>query len=195
MQFSDFVKKLHASDSVTIADMVAVLDAYHAGLGEIQIIPVPFDPPVGEAFFRRIETDRTSAYEEEFWNVAVYYCADLDNHPKQRRYVLAKELMHAFDPPESWASDKEKFIRLLKDIQNEPLPEDRTPVFSAEIETRWKALVALCPIGPRAEFTERFNAGEMEEYEIASHFGVPTWTVQYIVDDYFVQASERLLGS
>jgi hypothetical protein len=196
MNYSHFIEKLHAKGAceVALADIVEILNNYHEGLGMIQIIPIPFDPPNNEAFFRRIDLGQDSRHEDPFWNVAVYYCLGLDENPKQRRYVISKELMHAFDPPEAWADSKEKFIALLKDIQNEPLPDDRNLVFSAEIATRWKALIALCPKASRDEFAERSSKGDMEPYEIAAVFGLPQWVVPYILDDYFDKAYAVLTG-
>lgn len=194
MNYSDFVKKLHSDDTeeVAVDDIVTILRNYHAGLGEIEIIAIPFDPPNEEAFFRRVDLGQDSRHEDPFWNIAVYYCQGLDEHPKQRRYVISKELMHAFDPPEAWADSKEKFKSLLKDIQNEPLPEDRGPVFSADITTRWKALITLCPKESRDAFVDRSSKGDMEPYEIAAAFGLPQWVVPYILDDYFDTAYQAL---
>lgn len=193
MLFKDFVEHAHKGGAeVTLDRLVTILKDYHHGLGNIDIIPIKYEPPHGEAFFRRVTPDRTSAYGPEFWHVEICYCQSLNDTPQQRRYALTKELMHAFDEQEAWAKDKEAFKRLISDIQNNPLPADRNEVFKSELSTRWKALVALCPREVRDRLTSEFKSGAIEDYEIAAIFGLPEWLVKYIVDDYFVTAYDSL---
>lgn len=196
MLFKDFIYTLHdgVTGEITFQSILTVLNEHHHGLGDINVYSQRYETPSEDAFFRRVEQDRSSPYGEEFWHVEVHYCNTLDDHPRQRRYALTKELTHVFDDREAWAGDKEAFQQLLRDIQNDPLPDSQNSVYKADIATRWKALVTLCPVDQRNAVAARAVDLDIEDYEIAARFGVPIWTVPWIVDDYFLTARQTLMN-
>lgn len=196
MKFGDFINLLHAgdTDSVSVEDIKNILLAHHHGLGDIDIHAIYYNEPTGGAMFRRTGEDRTSAYEDVFTHVEVTYCASLDGHSRQRRYAITKELMHSFDPPEAWAKDMGALNRLVVDIVNEPLPQDRTPEYVSEIDTRWKALVALCPLRRRNDLVSTLQNEKSHPADISEAFGIPLWTVPYVVGEYFLKARQDLIG-
>ena len=195
MKFNRFIERLHSTNSqdVPFNESLRVINECHEGIGDIRVWAIPFDSDRRDAFFRRVELERTSVYGNEFWNVEIRYSDTLDDHPRERRWALTKELMHVFDGSDAWASSREAFKRLIRDIQNEPLPTAQSPAYRADLATRWKALIALCPLDQRNKLAKGYEDGVIEDYEIASVFGVPLWLASVIVDPMFIEARTQLM--
>ena len=93
--------------------------------------------------------------------------------------------MHVFDTEDERTNTKEKFKTLLREIQNKPLPEHASPMYLADLNTRWKAVMVLCPKKYRDECRAKYLLGKMEDSEIAEKFRVPEWIVPFVMDEYY----------
>jgi len=172
----------------------AAVNAMHGEIGRVDVIAVHYQEPNHQAFYRLTDNDRSSPYEEEFTVAEIVYCVGLDEHPRERRYALTKELMHVFDTPEQRADTREKFISLMKEIQNRPMPQHESQMFRSELDTRWMAALALCPKKFRDEYLPKFRGQEIASFDIAEIFRIPEWVVPFIMDDYYDVAHETLVG-
>lgn len=161
---------------------------HHAEIGRVDVFSVDYPQPNGQAHYRLGETDRTSAYEEEFLVAEIRHCHTLAADQNEYRYSLTKELMHVFDPPNARVDSREKFVQLLRDIQNKPLPEHVSPMFASELDARWMACLVLCPKKFRDVFLADYRAKRIQNVDIAETFLIPEWVVPFIMDDYYETA-------
>ncbi|MER9402706.1 hypothetical protein NKI36_01445 [Mesorhizobium caraganae] len=141
-----------------------------------------------------LDTDRTSAYEEEFVVAEIRYCDGLDEQPNDRRFALTKELMHVFDSPEEMANTRARFVQLMSEIQNTPLPEHASPMYQSEITTKWMAAVILCPKPIRQQFLVPYREGALKEAEVAAALRLPRSIIPDIMDDYYDLAFESVMA-
>lgn len=193
MQFSDLLNSTIKLDKRKIAfdfcrDRV---NTSHAGFGEIKVQRITYPTPNDQAFFRLLGEDRTSVYDEPFMEAEIRYCSNLDNHPRQQRYALTKELCHVFDAESERTDTKEKFVQLLRDIQNQPSDEDASPMYLAEKRTRWQAIMLLCPKKFRDQLKPAYDSQKLKSFEVADDFEIPEWVVPFLMDDYFDEIYER----
>ena len=195
MRFKNLVEHIAALDSpkVTFRFLREKIDLHHAGVGKLKVWGVTYPVPNRQAFYRLVGENRTSAYDEPFDEVEICYCLDLDNDVRDRRYALTKELMHVFDSENERVNTKEKFKQLLREIQNKPLLEHASPMYKADINTRWKAVIALCPKKFRNDYHAAYVTGKMEPYEISEKFMVPEWIVPFVMDDYYNVAYDSFM--
>lgn len=173
----------------------AAVNATHADIGRVDVIAVEYPKPNMQAFYRLAGSDRSSPYDEEFTVAEVVYCEELDNHPSERRYALTKELMHVFDKDDQRADSREKFISLMREIQNRPMPQHESAMFKSEIDTRWMAVLVLCPKKFRDQYLEAYKAGKIAAFDIAETFRIPEWVVPFAMDDYYEIAHATLLAN
>lgn len=176
----------------TLADLVRT---YHQGVGTVAVFAVTYPTPLRQAHYRMVDMDRSSPYDEEYGDVEISYCEELDQHFREKRYALTKELMHVFDTPGARVDSREKFVSLLKEIQNQPLPSHASEAFMSEMDTRWMAAIILCPKHLRDARVEAYRAGKIQDFDIAEEFKLPEWVVPFIMDDYYDRAFEELVGS
>lgn len=187
MLFKDLVAYVikHDKPTVSFDFLRQKINLHHTGVGSIIVWAVQYPTPNKQAFYKLLGTDRTSAYDEEFVEAEIRYCQELDDHPRERRYALTKELTHVFDLPNERADTKDKFKTLLREIQNQPIPADASKMYQADVNTRWKAAILLCPKKFRDEYKSKYDSGDMEAYEIAEIFMVPEWIIPFVMDDYY----------
>ena len=187
MQFKHLVEKVNELNTpkVPFRLLKGIVNDHHLGVGIVNVRSIKYQPPNMQAFYRLIGEDCTSAYDETFFEVEICYCVGLDAEPRERRYAWTKELMHVFDTEEERTNTKEKFKTLLREIQNKPLPEHASPMYLADLNTRWKAVMVLCPKKYRDECREKYVHGKMEDSEIAEKFRVPEWIVPFVMDEYY----------
>jgi hypothetical protein len=170
----------------------AAVNGLHDGIGRVDVISVEYPEPNHQAFYRLAENDRTTPYEEEFTVAEIVYCDGLNHHPRDRRYALTKELMHVFDTEEQRADTRVKFISLMKEIQNKPMPRHESQMFKSELDTRWMAALVLCPKIFRDQYVAPFRAQEIAAFDIAEIFRIPEWVIPFIMDDYYDVAHATL---
>jgi len=195
MRFSDFYQHFSKQERppVRVQELVDVIKLRHPRVGSVTVFPVDFGKPTGQAHYRMIDMDRTSAYEDEFGDVEISYCVSLDDDPLQRRYALAKELMHVFDSREQLVDSREKFVAFLREIQNKPI-SGPSPAIQSEYDTRWMAVVVLCPKDLRDARLEAYRSGQLEDFDLAEEFRIPEWVVPFVMDDYYEEAFALLMN-
>lgn len=160
------------------------IDAYHPTVGRVDVFAITYNPELGEAHYK-LSIDRSSPYEEEFIVADILYCSSLDRVGYERRYALTKELMHVFDSEEEKVNSKEKFITLIREIQNKPMWEHATPMFKSELHTRWMAALILCPKNKRETYLADYKAGRLVDLELSQIFRVPEWVIPLVMSDYY----------
>lgn len=170
------------------------VSAMHDGIGRVDVIAVEYPKPNKQAFYRLAGSDRSSPYDEEFTVAEIIYCDHLDHHPSERRYALTKELMHAFDTDAQRADSREKFVALMREIQNRPMPQHESAMFKSEMDTRWMAVLVLCPKRFRDQYLEPYRKGQIAAFDIAEIFRIPEWVVPFAMDDYYDVAHAALLS-
>lgn len=196
MNFSDLYNIANSVDAPYIKFELLrdAVNAHHAGIGRVDVIYIQYPTPNQQAFYRLAESDRTSPYDEEFTVAEIVCCEALKEHPRSRRYAVTKELMHVFDTPEQMANTKDRFISLLKEIQNKPMPQHESDMFRSELDTRWMAALVLCPKKFRDQYVEQFKAQKLATFDIAEIFHIPEWIVPFVMDDYYEVAYETLVN-
>lgn len=172
-----------------------IVDGHHPTIGRVDVYAVEYPTPNNQAHFRLGETDRSSPYEDEFNVAEIVYCEALAADQRELRYALTKELMHIFDGPDAVVDSREKFEKLLREIQNRPLPRDASPMMLAELDTRWMAAIILCPKRFRDNYIAEYKAKTLEDFDIAEIFDIPEWVAPFVMDDYYDTAFARLVGA
>lgn len=171
----------------------ALINNHHSGVGEIKVWAIKYPEPNHQAHYILLGSDRTSAYDEEFDIAEIRYCEELDKHPHDRRFALTKELMHVFDSDDEKTDTREKFVRLAREIQNQPLNEHASAMYHSELGTKWMALVILCPMHIRNKYLVGYKKKEIEGFEIAEKLRLPEWVIPYLMDDYYDEVFETLM--
>lgn len=197
MRFRDFYNHIvqrSTEPPVRFELLRAIINEHHAGVGEIKIYPIRYVEPNHQAHFVMTGVDRSSPYDDEFITAEIRYCEALNEDRAELRFSLTKELMHVFDADDERTDTREKFVRLLREIQNEPLPEHASAMFKAELRTKWMALIALCPKPIRDKFYSAYQAKTIESFEVAEALRLPEWVIPYLMDEYYEEALTALLN-
>lgn len=196
MLFSEFYQHVENIEApyMRFEALRAIINAHHNSIGRVDVIFVQHTEPNRQAFYRLADSDRTSAYEEDFTVAEIICCDGLRDHPRERRYACTKELMHVFDTAEQRADSRDKFISLMREIQNRPMPEHESPMFRSELDTRWMAAIALCPRHLREQYVEPYKAKDIADFDIAEIFRIPEWVSPFVMDDYYNTAFAKLVG-
>jgi hypothetical protein len=155
-------------------------------LEEVNIWRLNHKPPTREARYTLYD-DRSSAHNDEYLVADISYCSSLEDDPAELRFALTKELMHVFDPRNSWIDTREKFVKFLKDLQNTPLDTSNGPIHNEHM-ARWMAIFVLCPRNMRLNLKNQLENKEKLLSEIAEIWGLPEWLVSVAVDDYYETA-------
>lgn len=159
--------------------------AHHADVGEVRVYATTYQPPNGQAHYKLGEPDRSSGYGEEYQVAEIRYCETLEVDDAEWRFALTKELMHVFDSEEERVDTPEKFRRLLHEIQNEPLERHQSKMYQSELNTRWMALLVLCPKPFRDLYVADYRANKIADFDIAAIFEIPEWAAESLMDDYY----------
>lgn len=196
MHFKDLYAHIEKMDGpfIRFEKLREIINAYHHGIGQVDVIYVQHTEPNRQAFYRLTDSDRASSREEEYTNAEIVCCDALQEHPRERRYACTKELMHVFDTDEQRADSREKFIGLMREIQNRPMGDDMSPMYKSELDTRWMAAIALCPRHLRDQHREAYQRKEIENFNIAEIFRIPEWVAPFVMDDYYDTAFDNLMG-
>lgn len=171
-----------------------LVTAHHSDIGEVRVYATTYTPPNGQAHYRLGEADRTSGYGQEYQVAEIRYCESLDDDGRELRFALTKELMHVFDTAEERVDTPDKFRRLLHEIQNEPLGRHQSEMYRSELNTRWMALLVLCPKVFRDQYVADYRAGRIADFDIAERFEIPEWTAEALMDDYYDQVYEAFVN-
>ncbi|AQR74936.1 hypothetical protein [Sphingomonas sp. LM7] len=153
---------------------------------QLDVWRVVYQPPIEEARFTLFD-ERESLHDEPVYYAEVSFCASLESNPPHLLYALIKELMHVFDPMETWINTREKFIQFLKDLQNTPL-EMANGSIEVEHKAKWMAILALCPQTLRTHIVTSVNKKGVLKEEIAQELGLPRLVIEIALDDYYEKA-------
>lgn len=173
----DFLRDLVTSDT----SLVQQLDVFR----------VSYHPPIREARFTLFD-ERESRHDEPVYIAEISFCASLDDSPSYLLYALTKELMHVFDPMDTWINTRDKFINFLRDLQNKPL-ELKNGSIAVELKARWMAVLALCPVTIRNYIKDSVAKGSLKE-ELAQELGLPSSMIDIALDEYYEQALALMLA-
>lgn len=156
--------------SVSVKALADFVSAHHDDIGEVHFYPVDIERNIslGHILY---ENDRSSAYGAEFRIASIRYAHDLNRC--WRRFVICKELMHAFDTDEEKADTSEKFVQLLKDLENPPPQSQMSAMYTSEFDALWKALAVLCPATLREKLKADWEAKVLSDYDVALSFRIP----------------------
>jgi len=196
MLFRDFYKHIEQIEAphVRFEALRTIINAHHSEIGRVDVIFVQHGEPNRQAFYRLAGSDRSSPYDDPFNVAEIVCCEGLREHPRERRYACTKELMHVFDTGDQLAGSRDRFIELMREIQNRPMPGDESAMYRSELDTRWMAAIALCPRHLRAEYIEPYQNKALANFDIAETFRIPEWVVPFVMDDYYDAAFTRLVG-
>ncbi|HAC00766.1 MAG TPA: hypothetical protein DCF67_04425 [Brevundimonas sp.] len=108
------------------------------------------------------------------------------------RFVCCKEMMHIFDGADEITDTKEKFFKLLREIEAKPI--DRSAALSSEYKAEWMALLLLCPKPNRDHYLELWSDDQIGRYDIAWHFRIPEDFVAALMSEHYDHAYDRLIS-
>lgn len=152
------------------------------GQDEVLFTPVTLDPQISLGHIKKYRLT-TGVYADPKWMIDIRFHKDLN--PCWQRYVCCKELMHVFDTEAERTDTREKFERLMAELESPPLAKDASEMFLSENRTKWMAVAALCPRPLRDHFIGPYTAGTMSDYEIALALRVPEGCVKTIMSEYY----------
>lgn len=147
---------------------------------------VTYSPPTGEARFTLFD-ERESQYDDPLYVAEISFCSSLEDDPSHLRFALTKELMHVFDPMDTWINTRDKFIKFLKDLQNSPLEMENGSIH-VEHKAKWMALLALIPLALRDYIATNVGEKGMSRDEVAEELGLPRALIDTALDEYYLQA-------
>jgi len=157
---------------------------------QLDVWRVTYTPPIREARFTLFD-ERESPHDDPIYFAEISFCASLESNPPHLLFALTKELMHVFDPMDTWINTRDKFIKFLKDLQNSPL-EMENGAIHVEHKAKWMALLALCPKTLRDYIVESVTVKGVLREEMAQELGLPRSLIDTALDEYYEQALKLL---
>ncbi len=157
---------------------------------QLDVLRVVYTPAIRDARFTLFD-ERESRHDDPVYFAEISFCASLDDDPYFLLYVLTKELMHVFDPMDTWINTRDKFIQFLRDLQNTPLKLENGAI-RVEHKARWMAVLALCPETLRKYIKASAAAGKLPK-ELAQELGLPNVIIATALDDYYDEALRIML--
>lgn len=158
---------------------------------QLDVLRVVYTPPIKDARFTLFD-ERESLHDDPLYFAEVSFCVSLEANPPYLLYVLTKELMHVFDPMDTWINTREKFIQFLRDLQNTPLRLENGAIH-VEHKARWMAVLALCPKTLREYIVSSHAKGKLKK-ELAQELGLPDVIVATALDEYYDEALAIMLA-
>ena len=111
-----------------------------------------------------------------------------------RRVVCFKELAHLFDSNSAKANTEQKFFKLLRELEQRPLPEDASLMLQSEDNAEWRSVLLLCPVRLRKKYKTRYAKCAVNYEEMAGELKIPVGLINSIMGDYYETALEKLTG-
>jgi hypothetical protein len=158
-------------------------------VNSLDVWRVSYTPPTNEARFTLFD-ERDSRWDEPLYNAEISFCSSLEANPEFLLFALTKELMHVFDPMETWINTRDKFISFLKDLQNSPLEMENGSI-RVEHRAKWMALLALIPASLRDYIVA--STANKSRNEISVELGLPRSLVDTALDEYYLTALKMLV--
>lgn len=162
-------------------------------LGGINFHPVSCDPDDPYGHFECYGEEESRWEDPDSWVVLVTYNDDEDVlNFCERRFVWLKELMHVFDPEDTYTCTREHFFSLMSDIETRPLTPSMA--YHTENYAKWLALMIFVPKPFRDEAVEDLRSGKLSEYEVALKFRIPEAVVPSLASDNYDKAMKEILS-
>ena len=139
-----------------------------------------------------LELDRSSAYDDEFIVASIRFDRALNDC--WRRFVCCKELMHVFDKSLERTSNKDRYLKLMSELENNPISVDSSPMFTSERNAEWMAILALCPPRLRDLYLNQFASKEIDSLAVAGALRIPEVYVRVVMSAAYDRAIEILTG-
>ncbi len=102
--------------------------------------------------------------------------------------------MHVFDTDEERVNTKEKFLKLMQELESQPLGKDSSKMFESEIYAQWKAVLCLVPQRLRDPMVASLKRGDITMYDAALQLKVPEVIIPSITTDYYNVVKDEFLG-
>lgn len=166
----------------------AILDREYAV--EVEIWPVDIDEDVSLGHVLITDTKQERYEDDGGLKAEIRFSRKLNTC--WGRFVCCKEMMHLFDGPNEVTDTKEKFIRLLKEIEARPI--DRSAALTSEFRAEWMALLVLCPKPERDKYKALYEGNAIGRYDVAWHFRVPQEFVPALMSEYYETAHQTLIA-
>jgi len=177
---------------ITVFDIKAFLIDNTPWLGGINFHPVSCDPDDPYGHFECYGEEDSRWDDADSWVVLVTYNDDESVlNTCKRRFVWLKELMHVFDPADSYTCSKEHFFNLMSDIETRPI--DPSDAYSTENWAKWLALLIFVPKPFRDEAVKQIQDEGVSEYEIALKFRIPEAVVSALTSPHYDKAMDKYL--
>ncbi|GJE74860.1 hypothetical protein [Methylorubrum suomiense] len=165
--------------------------AEHATVGDVEFWGCELDSDISRGHMV-LQLDRSSPYEAPYIVASVRFDRELDTC--WQRFVCCKELMHVFDDSLQRVDQADKFLKLMDELENNPIYVNQSEMFKSERNAEWQALLAICPPRLRQVYKARFDAGEIDRKEAAAILGVPDVLIRTIMSDQYELTLEKLTG-
>lgn len=138
-----------------------------------------------------IYDDRSSPYDGPEYHAHIRFLESLNKC--WARFVTCKEMMHVYDEPGERTGTRDDFYKLIRDIQNQVMKDDISPLLNSEFKAEWMALTLLCPKDMRESFKEKLQNRAVTTLQVATELQIPERIIPAIMDDYYDEALERFL--
>lgn len=158
----------------------------------IDVFRVVYSPAIRQARFMLFD-ERESMHDEPEYHAEISFCSSLDGTPQFLLYALVKELMHVFDPMDTWINTRDRLISFLMDLQNKPL-EIQNGSINVEHKARWMAILILCPQTIRDYIKKSYETDKKLKSELAQELGIPSTIVDIVLGDYYDRAKQLMLA-
>ena len=194
MKFADLYHYANTQldgDAVPLKELQTRIQAFHGSVGKVEFWPVELDRTKSLGHIK-YERDRSSPYDDAFTVVSIRYDKTLTRC--WRRFVCCKELMHVFDTNPEKVDTRDKFFRLMKELETPPLFGDQSPMYASELRAQWMAVFCLVPERLRNKYKMHLNSGSIDEYSVALKLKIPLAYVKAISSEYYDIALQRLLS-
>lgn len=160
---------------------------------ELDVWRIVYNPAIRDARFTLFD-ERESRHDDPEYCAEISFCSSLESDPSHLLFALTKELMHVFDPMDTWINTRDKFITFLRDLQNTPLEFENGNI-RVEHKARWMAVLALCPEVIRDYIKDSVGNKGVLKAEIAQELGLSVSIIEIALDDYYEQALRIMLAS
>jgi hypothetical protein len=159
-------------------------------VANLDVWGIHYEIPISDARFTLFD-ERESQHEEPVYMAEISFCSSLESDPPYLRFALTKELMHVFDPMDTWINTRDKFIGFLKDLQNSPLEMTNGPI-RVEHKAKWMALLVLIPLSLREYISDSVSVKGISKNEMAQELGLPRSLIDTALDEYYLTALQQL---
>lgn len=192
MTFTDLYRYADSltGDAVSVEDLRKKVVTEHPIVEAVDFWACELDPQISLGHMI-LEMDRSSSYDHEYVSASIRF--DKTRNTCWRRFVCCKELMHVFDDSLARTSDAKRFMRLMNELENNPIAVDSSPMFDSERNAEWMALLVLFPQRLRDHFIPQHEGG-MSDYEIALRVRIPEIYIKTVMSDRYARSLEVLTG-